>query len=149
MGLRINNFGTRAQIQHLFDVNVPFLMAHVAIDISTKVISNMPIPAWRSRSPTQYFPSSAPQNTRSVSSTFFSFDNHCLQVASNINNVWKALAGTNWGKQNETLLITCKTLGRSNANYSAPVWSTNASRVKHQKDTTRSELSIKDHHRHT
>ena len=39
----------------------------------------------------------------------------------------KALAGTNWGQQKETLLLTYKALGRSIANYAAPVWSTNAS----------------------
>ena len=44
-----------------------------------------------------------------------------------INNVLKALAGTNWGQKNETLLMTYKALGRSIANYAAPVWSTNAS----------------------
>ena len=43
------------------------------------------------------------------------------------NNVLKALAGTNWGQQKETLLITYKALGRSIPNYAAPVWSINAS----------------------
>ena len=43
------------------------------------------------------------------------------------NNVLKALAGTNWGQQKETLLLTYKALGRSIANYAAPVLSTNAS----------------------
>ena len=46
---------------------------------------------------------------------------------SKINNVLKALAGINWGQQMETLLLTYKALGRSIANYAAPVWSTNAS----------------------
>ena len=61
--------------------------------------------------------------------TFFSFNNHCVQVrrVSKRNNVLKALAGTNWGQQNETLLMTYKALGRSIANYAAPVWSINAS----------------------
>ena len=43
------------------------------------------------------------------------------------NNVLKALAGTNWEIQKETLLLTYKALGRSIANYAAPVWSINAS----------------------
>ena len=43
------------------------------------------------------------------------------------NNVLKALAGTNWGQQNETLLMTYKALGRSIATYAAPVWSINVS----------------------
>ena len=62
--------------------------------------------------------------------TFFSFNKHCVQVANRIskrNNILKALAGTNWGQQKETLLMTYKTLGRSIADYAAPVWSINAS----------------------
>ena len=62
--------------------------------------------------------------------TFFSFNKHCVQVAnrvSKINNVLKALAGTNWGQQKDTLLMTYKALGRSIANYAALVWSINAS----------------------
>ena len=61
--------------------------------------------------------------------TFFSFNTHCVQVDNRVSkrNVLKALAGTNWGQQNETLLLTYKALGRSIANYAAPVWSTNAS----------------------
>ena len=61
---------------------------------------------------------------------FFLFNNHCVQVANRVskrNNVLKALAGTNWGQQNETLLMTYKALGRPIANYAAPVWSTNGS----------------------
>ena len=55
---------------------------------------------------------------------------HCVEVANRVskrNNVLKALAGTNWGQQKEMLLLTYKALGRSIANYAAPVWSTNAS----------------------
>ena len=37
------------------------------------------------------------------------------------------MAGTNSGQQKETLLMTYKALGRSIANYAAPVWSINAS----------------------
>ena len=62
--------------------------------------------------------------------TFFSFNAHCIQVANIVskrNNVLKALAGTHWGQQEVTLLLTYKALGRSIANYAAPVWSTNAS----------------------
>ena len=61
--------------------------------------------------------------------TFFSFNTHCVQVANRVSkrNVLKALAGTNWGQQKETLLLTYRALGRSIANYAAPVWSTNAS----------------------
>ena len=62
--------------------------------------------------------------------TMFSFSTHCEYVANRISsrtNVLKALAGTTWGQQKETLLMTYKALGRSIANYAAPVWSTNAS----------------------
>ena len=62
--------------------------------------------------------------------TFFLFNAHCVQVANRVskrNNVLKALAGTNWGQQKETLLLTYKALGRLIANYAAPVWGTNAS----------------------
>ena len=55
---------------------------------------------------------------------------HGVQVANRVskrNNVLKALAGTNWGQQRETLLLTYKALGRSSATCAAPVWSTNAS----------------------
>ena len=41
--------------------------------------------------------------------TFFSFNTRCVQVTnrvSKINNVLKALAGTNWGQQKEVLLLT-------------------------------------------
>ena len=61
--------------------------------------------------------------------TFYSFNTHCIQVANRVskrNNVLKALGGTNWGQQKETLLLTYTALGRSIANYAAPVWSTNA-----------------------
>ena len=35
------------------------------------------------------------------------------------------LAGTFWGQQKKTLLMTYKSFGRSFINYAAPVWSTN------------------------
>ena len=41
------------------------------------------------------------------------------------NNILKALTGTSWGQQKETLLIAYKAVGRSIINYAAPVWSTN------------------------
>ena len=62
--------------------------------------------------------------------TSLTFNVHCTQAAtrvSNRNNVLKALAGNTWGQQKETILMTYKAIGRSVANYGAPVWSTNAS----------------------
>ena len=57
-----------------------------------------------------------------------SFNKHSQYVAERIsgrNNILKALAGTSWGQQKETLLITYKAVGRSIINYAAPVWSPN------------------------
>ena len=60
--------------------------------------------------------------------TFLSFNKHSGYVAERVssrNNIIKALAGTSWGQQKETLLMTYKVVGRSIQNYAAPVWSTN------------------------
>ena len=115
-------------------------MGKFAFDISTKVISNLvyarpgAIPA--NTRPKIKIADSEPPLVRSPKilgvylDTFFSFNNHCVQVANRVskrNNVLKVLAGTNRGQQKETLLMTYKALGRSIANYAAPVWSTNAS----------------------
>ena len=43
------------------------------------------------------------------------------------NNILKVLAGSSWGQDKETLLLTYNALGKSIASYAAPVWSTNAS----------------------
>ena len=59
-----------------------------------------------------------------------SFHKHCNYVSDRIdkrNNMLKALAGSSWGQDKETLLMTYNALGKSIANYAAPVWSTNAS----------------------
>ena len=39
----------------------------------------------------------------------------------------KVLAGSSWGQEKETLLLTYNALGKYIASYAAPVWSTNAS----------------------
>ena len=52
-----------------------------------------------------------------------SFNKHRQYVAVRVsarNNILKALAGTSWGQQNETLLMTYKAFGRSIINYAAP-----------------------------
>ena len=57
-----------------------------------------------------------------------SFNKHCQYVAERVsgrNNILKALAGTSWGQQRETLLMTYKAVSRSIINYAAPVWSPN------------------------
>ena len=60
--------------------------------------------------------------------TSLSFNKHSGYVAERVssrNNILKALAGTSWGQQKKTLLITYKAVGRSIISYAAPVWSTN------------------------
>ena len=60
--------------------------------------------------------------------TSLSFNKHRCYVTERVssrNNILKALAGTSWGQQKETLLITYKVVGRSIINYDAPVWRTN------------------------
>ena len=60
--------------------------------------------------------------------TSLSFNKHSGYVAERVssrNNILKALAGTSWGQQKETFLMTYKAVGRSIINYAAPVWSTN------------------------
>ena len=62
--------------------------------------------------------------------TFFSFNAHCVQVTNRVskrNTVLKALASTNWGHQQEKILMTYKALGRSIDIYTAqmlvtPAW---------------------------
>ena len=60
--------------------------------------------------------------------TSLSFNKHNTHVAERVssrNNILKALAGTSWGQQKETLLMTYKAVGRSIINYAAPVQRTN------------------------
>ena len=96
-------------------------MGKLVIDISTKVISNL-----------VYTRPGAGQSRPKIkiADSELSFNNHCVKVANRVrkrNYVLWALACTNWGQQKETLLMTYKALGRSIANYAAPIWSTNAS----------------------
>ena len=132
------NLGTRAKSKHLFDGDVPVLTGNLLL-----------IPALKS-SAIMFTPHLAQANTRQnikiadselpvvrsskilgvYLDTFFSFNNHYVQVANRVskrNNVLKTLVGTNWGQQTEILLMTYNALGRSIANYCEPVWSTNAS----------------------
>ena len=56
--------------------------------------------------------------------TSFAFHHHCEYVANSVskrNNILKALAGTSWGQQKETLLMTYKAVGQLIADYAAPV----------------------------
>ena len=65
-----------------------------------------------------------------------SFNKHSQYVAESVsgkNNILKALAGTSWGQQKETLLMTYKAVGRSIINYAAPVWSPNLHDTNYRK----------------
>ena len=65
-----------------------------------------------------------------IMDTSLSFHKHCNYVSERIdkgNNMLKALAGSSWGQEKETLLMTYNALGKSIASYATPVWSTNAS----------------------
>ena len=56
--------------------------------------------------------------------TSLSFNKHSGYVAERVssrNNILKALAGTSWGQQKETLLMIYKAVGRSIINYDASV----------------------------
>ena len=65
-----------------------------------------------------------------------SFNKHSQYVAERVsgrNNILKALAGTSWGQQKETLLMTYKAVGRSIINYAAPVCSPNLHDTNYRK----------------
>ena len=65
-----------------------------------------------------------------------SLNKHSQYVAervSGMNNILKALAGTSWGQQRETLLMTYKAVGRSIINYASPVWSPNLHDTNYRK----------------
>ena len=55
----------------------------------------------------------------------------------------KALAGSSWGQDKETLLLTYKSLGKSIASYAAPVWSTNASESSFKKIQKAQNVSLR------
>ena len=60
----------------------------------------------------------------------FSFHKHCTYVSDRIdksNNMLKALAGSSWGQDKKTLVLTYNALDKSIATYAAPIWSTYAS----------------------
>ena len=60
-----------------------------------------------------------------TSLSFNKYIGYVVERVSSRNYILKALAGTSWRQQKETLLMTYKAVGRSIINYDAPVWSTN------------------------
>ena len=72
-----------------------------------------------------------------------SFNKHSQYVAERVsgrNNILKALAGTSWGQQKETLLMTYKAVGRSIINYAAPVHETYMTPTTEKSNTHRTRL---------
>ena len=75
-----------------------------------------------------------------------SFHKHCNNVSDRIdkrNNMLKALAGSSWGQDKETLLLTYNALGKSIASYAAPVWSTNTSASSIKKIQTAQNAALR------
>jgi len=57
--------------------------------------------------------------------TMYTFVAHCRNQAVKVrarNNILKALTGTTWGQQKETIILTYQAIGRSVITYAAPVW---------------------------
>ena len=74
-----------------------------------------------------------------------SFHKHYTDVSDRIhkrNNLLKALAGSSWGQEKETLLLTYIALGKSIASYAVPVWSTNASDSSFKKIQTAQNAAL-------
>ena len=59
------------------------------------------------------------------------FNNHASNLKTKLqgrNKILKALAGSTWGKDKETLKSTYKAIGQSTLNYCAPIWTPNLSK---------------------
>ena len=73
------------------------------------------------------------RNPRILGVTFdphFTFSPHITSIINKASpriNILKALAGTTWGQQKETMIITFKSLIRSIFTYASPIWFPNSS----------------------
>jgi hypothetical protein len=68
--------------------------------------------------------------------TQFTFNKMAAATAAKVskrNNVLKALSGSDWGQQKETLLATYNGIGRSVLNYGCPIWAPNLSKTNMNK----------------
>ena len=75
-----------------------------------------------------------------------SFHTHCSYVSDRIdkkNKLLKALAGSSWGPEKETLLLTYNALGIFFASYASLVWSTNASDSSFKKIQTAQNAALR------
>ena len=60
--------------------------------------------------------------------SLFSFKHHVLNIREKMdkkNNILKALAGSNWGQQKETIVSTYRAIGQSLTNYCSPIYTPN------------------------
>ena len=74
------------------------------------------------------------------------FHKHYNYVSDRIdwrNNMLKALAGSSWGQDKETLLMTYNALGKSITSYAVPVWSTNACDTSFKKKQTAQNAALR------
>ena len=82
--------------------------------------------------------------------THLTFTQHCNNIAIKVqqrNNVLKALAGSTWGGDKETLLTTNQAIGRSILSYCCPVWTpspkdTNWSRLQRAQNSALSIITV-------
>ena len=58
--------------------------------------------------------------------SFHKHYNYVLDRNDKRNNMLKALVGSSWGQDKDTILLTYNAMGKYIASYAAPVWSTNA-----------------------
>ena len=75
-----------------------------------------------------------------------SFRKHCNYVLDRTdkgNDMLKALPGSSLGQDGDTLLMTYNAVGKSIANYAAPVWSTNASDSSFKKIQTAQNAALR------
>ena len=75
-----------------------------------------------------------------------SYHKHCNYDPDRIdksNNMLKALAGSSWGQEKETILLTYNALGKSITSYAAPVWSTNAIDLSFKKLQTAQNAALR------
>lgn len=79
------------------------------------------------------------KNPKSLGLTFDQSLNFNVHISATINklknrnNTMKALAGTNWGKEKETMLTAYKAINRPVVNYAAPIWSPHIRETKWKK----------------
>ena len=95
---------------------------------------------------TQLPPERSPKILGVILDPCISFHKHCNYVSDRMdkrNNMLKALAGSSWGQDKETLLMAYNALGKSIANYAAPVWNTNANDSSFRKIQTAQNAAMR------